>query len=69
MSIGANLRRYRQRKGWSQPELSDRSGVRQTTISDIETGKMVNVRIATLEKLAAALGIRVTKLLDTGRRK
>lgn len=37
--IGARVRALRERAGWSQLELAKRSGVRQNTLSDIETGQ------------------------------
>jgi putative transcriptional regulator len=56
------LRHIREQAGLSQPELSERSGVAQGTISDIELGKR-KPRGRTLRKLAQALGVQVADLL------
>ena len=56
------LKEERESKNWSQEDLSKESGVSRTTISDIETGKKVVVTNVTLEKLASALGKKITKI-------
>ena len=56
------LKEERETKNWSQEDLSRESGVSRTTISDIETGKKVVVTNVTLEKLANALGKKITKI-------
>jgi transcriptional regulator with XRE-family HTH domain len=56
------LRHIREQAGLSQPELSERSGVAQGTISDIERGKR-KPRGRTLRKLAQVLGVEVADLL------
>lgn len=56
MPIGKNLRKYRELKGWTLRELSSKSGVAISTISDIENGRwMPTIRILT--KLSKALGV------------
>ena len=52
------LKDIRRRHGLSQVDLSERSGVAQNTISDIETGRR-DPRPSTLRKLAKALGVEV----------
>ena len=52
------LRHWREGRGWSLRELGKRSGVSYVTIQRIEAG-MLSPTVATLEKLAAALGIEV----------
>jgi len=39
--LGANIRRYREEKGWSQDKLSDESGLHRTYISGIERGQEI----------------------------
>ena len=56
------LKESREELGWSQEKLSEESEVSRTTISDIETGKKVVVTNITLEKLANALGKKVTDI-------
>lgn len=61
---GANLRRLRLAAGLTQAQLSERSGVHQTTIADLERGAMSGARDATLERLAGALGVRKGDLVE-----
>jgi transcriptional regulator with XRE-family HTH domain len=44
-------------KGWSQVELGKRAGVRQATISHLESGNAKAVDLTVLEKIAKALGV------------
>jgi transcriptional regulator with XRE-family HTH domain len=55
-----SLREARRRKGWSQKDLAEKSGVGQDTISGIESGRH-EPRPSTLRKLAEALGIEVAE--------
>lgn len=52
------LREFRRRRGWSQKDLANESGVGQDTISSIETGTH-EPRPSTLRKLAEALDVEV----------
>lgn len=52
--IGNSVRRARKSLGWSQTELGNRAGLRQETISLIETGKPA-ARIDTILAVIAAL--------------
>lgn len=54
------LRAQRRRKGWTQQELSDKSGVSRLLINKIENGKALNVRESTIKDVAKALGIMDT---------
>lgn len=55
------LRETREARGLSQTKLSELSGVRAATISEIESGKVVP-NLKTAFKLADALGTTVDKL-------
>lgn len=48
------LKEFRELQGWSQPKLSLKSGVAQTTISAIERG-MIIPSVQTAQRLADAL--------------
>lgn len=61
--LGVRLRVSREKKGYSRRDLSELSGIDQTTIYKIETDKIVNPKITTIEKLANALEINVFYLL------
>lgn len=54
--MGVLLRYWRERRGLSLHGLAERAGVSYVTIARIEGGRM-SPTVATLEKLAKALGI------------
>ena len=58
--LSETLRAARKERGWSQMELAKRSGLSQTTISDIERGR--NRTSRDLIQLARALGISAEQL-------
>jgi DNA-binding XRE family transcriptional regulator len=62
--IGGVLKRLREQKGLSQYALAKKSGVAQGYISEMEAGAKKNPGIETLRKIAKALGIPVTELLE-----
>lgn len=62
-SIADRLRLARQDRGWSQVELSRRSGVHPMLISRIETKAQKDVNATTLRKLARALRVSGDYLL------
>jgi transcriptional regulator with XRE-family HTH domain len=57
--LGTVIRLVRQRRGWRQKDLSDRSGVSQSAISRMERGHFGPQSIDSVRKVAAALEIRV----------
>lgn len=57
------LKRLRMERKWSQNELSRRSGVSQSFINDLEAGTK-QPTVKTLSKLAKALGVSISELLD-----
>lgn len=65
--IGAKLRRLREQKGLTLHELSQRSGVSLAHISEIERGRST-ASLKTLEKLALALEVSTSYLLQEERR-
>lgn len=56
------LKDFRIEKKWSQEKLSKESGVSRNTISSIESGTNVNVTREVMEKLAKALGKKVSSI-------
>ena len=56
------LRQAREKKGFTQQALARRVGVRQATISDLETGKSQRITFPLLERLARELGISPSEL-------
>ena len=61
--FGRRLRELRTVRKWSQEELAFRSGLHRTYISSVERGQR-NVSLEALEKLAGALGISLSQLLE-----
>lgn len=61
--VTLNLRQYREKAGLNQFELAEIVGVRQATISDLETGKAKTLRLSLLESLADALGVDAKDLI------
>ncbi len=61
-SFGTRIRQIRKDKGWTLKELSERSGISQSTLSRVETGQ-VTLSFERTHALTAALGIGLTHLL------
>lgn len=61
-AIGASVRRARARSGMSTRELAQRASMSQPFLSNIENGRSTP-SVATLYKLAAALGVTTSDLL------
>lgn len=55
--LALRLAELRRAAGLSQTALSDASGVRQATISALETGKARRIDFTTVERLAKALQV------------
>jgi transcriptional regulator with XRE-family HTH domain len=64
--LARNLRRLRLERKLTQDELADEAGARQALISELESGK-IDVRFDTLQRIAAALGAKLTELLEDKR--
>jgi len=60
--LGANMRRIREEKSLLQKDFAKKVGLDAAYLSNIENGKM-NVTIATLEKIAKALGVQLKELM------
>ncbi|MGD9902649.1 MAG: helix-turn-helix domain-containing protein [Vicinamibacterales bacterium] len=63
-ALAANLREWRARRGWSQSELAARAGLSKAMLVQVEQAQ-TNPSIATLCKLANALGVALVKLVET----
>ena len=57
------LKQFRNELGWSQVKLSNRSGVSQTYISELESGGK-NPTLPIVRKLAKALDKEPSELID-----
>jgi len=65
--FGAAVRDERQKLGLSQEDFAERAKVHRTYISSIELGK-VSVGIEVANELAAALGLRLSELVQMAER-
>ena len=63
MVIGANIRKERILKGYSQEWLAQKLGVSQNIVSDIENGK-VDIKMGKLETIANLLEVDPYKLIE-----
>lgn len=61
--FGANLRKYRTKKGLSQEQFAEICGLHRTYISDIECFQR-NVSLENVQRIADASGIESYKLLQ-----
>lgn len=61
--FGANLRKYRTKKGLSQEQFAEICGLHRTYISDIECFQR-NVSLENVQRIADALGVESYKLLQ-----
>jgi transcriptional regulator with XRE-family HTH domain len=62
-ALAANVREWRTRRGWSQSELAARAGLSKGMLVQVEQAQ-TNPSIATLCKLANALGIALVTLVE-----
>lgn len=61
--MGKRIRNYRTAKGLSQEKLAELSGCHATYIGQIERGEK-NATIESIEKIAAALHVSLSKLFE-----
>ena len=54
--IAANIKKYSDRKGWSQNKLSDETGIKQSTLSGYFTATSTP-NFGQIQKIAMALGV------------
>ncbi|EWY36746.1 hypothetical protein N825_25265 [Skermanella stibiiresistens SB22] len=62
-TLGLEVARRRGMAGWSQRELAQQSGVAQSKISLLESGKSQTAEVSTVQDLAKAFGCHLTELL------
>jgi transcriptional regulator with XRE-family HTH domain len=62
-AMAKHLQELREKRGMSQRDLAEKSGVSREYIARLETAKQ-DPTLSTLEKLAKALGVKVTRLLE-----
>jgi transcriptional regulator with XRE-family HTH domain len=64
LRLGTMIKALRGTKGLTQIELAKRARVAQSYLARIETGDRKNPSLDVLKRLAKALGVPVTELLE-----
>ena len=62
-ALAIRIKELRDKKGWSQERLAEESEIHRTFIAGIEVGGR-NPSLATLARLADALGVKVKDLFE-----
>lgn len=62
MTVRLNLKQWRNFRGLSQSELSERAGVRKASIVAIEKGQAKSVSFDLIERLCRALDVHPSQL-------
>ena len=60
-----NLKKIRNKKGWSQERLAREAGISYHTLIKIEQDRIKNPKLETLIKLAKALDVSLDKLVGS----
>lgn len=63
MEIGQKIKKARLERGLTQKELGEIIGVQKSAIAKYESGRVVNIKRSTLQKIAKALNIRPSELI------
>jgi len=63
-TIGKNLKKLREQKGISQDRLSKLADISLNTIAKLELEQSPNPTIETLQKLAKALEVNVSEIIE-----
>jgi transcriptional regulator with XRE-family HTH domain len=66
LGTGERLLRARRSRMWTQGRLAAEAGVSPTTVSGIETGRILSPHFGTVRKLARALDVDPSRLLSAG---
>ena len=61
--LGAKVKFYREKRGWSQEYLAEVAGLHRTYVSGLEHGRR-NATLSVLERLGEALDVSVADLLQ-----
>lgn len=64
-NFGVAVRQLREARGWSQERLADQADLNRSYVGEIERGRAI-ASLLTVEKLAAALGVRPSALVMRG---
>jgi len=62
--IGKNIKRYRQKKGYTQRVLAEKLLLSESFIAKLESDTYQSISIDTLEQIAIFLGVDITVFFD-----
>ena len=62
-NIGENIKKRRTKLGLSQEDFAQKSGVKYTTLTKIESGVIKTPSVVIMAKIAKALGASIENLL------
>ena len=62
-NIGENIKKRRTKLGLSQEDFAQKSGVKYTTLTKIESGVIKTPSVLMAEKIAKALDVTIEELL------
>lgn len=62
-TFGIAVRQLREARGWSQEELSGHADLNRSYVGEVERGRAI-ASIVTAEKIALALGLQISDLLE-----
>ena len=62
MKMVLNIKRVREEKGMTQEQLAEKANVNRSLLNQLETGKLKNTSINTLQKIADTLNCKITEL-------
>ena len=62
-NIGENIKKRRTKLGLSQEDFAQKSGVKYTTLTKIESGVIKTPSVLMVEKIAKALDVSIEKLI------
>ena len=62
-NIGENIKRHRNKLGLSQEDFAQKSGVKYTTLTKIESGVIKTPSVVMVGKIAKALNVSIENLL------
>ena len=65
MEIGQKIKKARIERGLTQQELGNMIGVQKSAIAKYESGRVVNIKRSTLQKITKALNMRPSELIFT----
>lgn len=63
MSLGQAINKLAKENNISKYRIAKNSGIPQTTLSEIASGKNTNPTIDTIEKIAKGIGVTVSELM------